>query len=92
MYKRSVLPSSRFVKKLKKASDDKRNLILAAIDKFRKGEDASLRIHKLHGVYNGYWSFDADYDLRVIYSINKTGIATIHGLENFGTHKELYGI
>jgi mRNA-degrading endonuclease YafQ of YafQ-DinJ toxin-antitoxin module len=63
------------------------------MEKFQKGEDETLNIHKLKGSLKNFWSFDADadYDLRVLYSINKNGVIAIHILETLGTHSELYG-
>jgi len=91
MSKRVLITSTKFAKKYRKADLRKQNLISIALQKFMNYEDSGLRIHKLQGTYKGFWSIDADYDLRIIYSVNKSGIITIHNLEDFGTHKELYG-
>ena len=91
MYRRKISICSRFAKKLKNVDAQKQKLISIALQKFVNYEDSGLRIHKLQGTYKGFWSFDADYDLRIIYSISKNGTIIIHNLENFGTHKELYG-
>jgi len=90
MNKRSIAVSKKFVRKLKKTSGKKFKLISTAISKFEKREDETLRIHKLKGKYKDFWSFDADYDLRIIYSMHENGTAIIHNLYDFGTHNELY--
>jgi mRNA-degrading endonuclease YafQ of YafQ-DinJ toxin-antitoxin module len=91
MYKRKIEFSAKFTRKLKKTDIDKCHLVLEAVEKFRNGEDETLRIHKLAGKHSGRWSFDADYDLRVIYALDRNGVIVIHNLIDFGTHKELYG-
>jgi len=88
---RKIALSTKFAKKLKKLGSKQLALVTIAIEKFQKGQDASLRIHKLKGTLRNFWSFDADYDLRVIYSVNKNGGFVLHILENLGTHSELYG-
>ena len=88
---RKIALSTRFTKKLKKLTPEKFNMVSLAMEKFQKGEDETLRIHKLKGTFKNFWSFDADYDLRVIYSVNKNGNIIIHILNNLGTHSELYG-
>lgn len=88
---RKIALSKKFVKKLKKLTQAQFDMVSSAMDKFQKGEDESLRIHKLKGTFKNFWSFDADYDLRVIYSVNKNGSIVIHILETLGTHSELYG-
>ena len=89
--KRNIVFSKKFTRKLKKTDISKVMLISMAVSKFENGEDETLRIHKLKGKYKNYWSFDADYDLRVIYTLNENGCVIIHNIEDFGTHKELYG-
>jgi addiction module RelE/StbE family toxin len=88
---REIALSTKFVKKLKKLTPEKFKMISLAMEKFQKGEDKTLRIHKLRGTFKNFWSFDADYDLRVIYSVNKNESIIIHILDNLGTHSELYG-
>ena len=88
---RKIALSTKFARKLKKLTPKQFNLVSVAMEKFEKGEDESLNIHKLKGTLKNFWSFDADYDLRVIYSVNKNGSIVIHRLENLGTHNELYG-
>jgi len=88
---REIALSTKFTRKLKKLTSEKFNMVSLAIEKFQKGEDETLRIHKLKGTFKNFWSFDADYDLRVIYSVNKNGSIVIHILDNLGTHSELYG-
>ena len=87
---REIALSAKFVKKLKKLTPEQFNKVSLAMDKFQKGEDENLGIHKLKGTFKNFWSFDADYDLRVIYSVNKSGSIVIHILETLGTHSELY--
>ena len=90
MDKRKIVLTQRFVKKLKKADDRKFKQISAAIAKFQNGEDETLRIHKLKGEYKNFWSFDAAYDLRIIYFLSQDGAIIIHNLDDLGTHQELY--
>ncbi|MDR3012861.1 MAG: type II toxin-antitoxin system mRNA interferase toxin, RelE/StbE family [Chitinispirillales bacterium] len=90
MNKRNIAFSRRFTRKLKKINAEKLRLISVAITKFQKGKDETLRIHKLKGKYKDFWSFDAAYDLRVIYFLNEKGTVIIHNLYDFGTHEELY--
>jgi len=88
---RKIALSKRFTKKLKKLTPEKFNMVSVAMGKFEKGEDETLGIHKLKGTFKNFWSFDADYDLRIIYSVNKNGSVILHILETLGTHSELYG-
>ena len=49
--------------------------------------DARLRTHKLSGQLKDLWSFDIEYDLRVVFSfINDKQALFI----DIGTHKEVY--
>jgi len=88
---RKIALSKKFTKKLKKLTPKKFNMVSVAVGKFEKGEDETLGIHKLKGTFKNFWSFDVEYDLRVIYSVNKNGSVMLHILENVGTHNELYG-
>lgn len=47
-----------------------------------------LNVHGLHGVWEGYQSFNVNADVRVIFSIRDEG-ATLY-LDIIGTHSQLY--
>jgi addiction module RelE/StbE family toxin len=90
MNKRNIAISKKFARKLKNIDNEKFKLITTAIAKFQNGEEETLRIHKLKGKYKDFWSFDAAYDLRIIYFVDKNGTMIIYNLYDFGTHEELY--
>lgn len=46
-----------------------------------------LRTHKLAGELEGRWSFNAGYDLRIVFSFTDDGDAV---LLDIGTHREVY--
>ena len=49
--------------------------------------DSALKTHKLSGRLKGYWSFSAEYDLRVVFYFEDAETAVFVDL---GTHKEVY--
>ncbi len=50
--------------------------------------DFRLRVHSLHGEYEGYWSFNVTGDVRALYRYEGDEVV-IFAL--IGTHSELYG-
>lgn len=57
------------------------------LELFEKSEShPSLRVHKLHGELEGYWSMSVNKSIRIIYYI-ENGMAYFI---NIGTHNEVY--
>ena len=47
-----------------------------------------LRVHQLHGKYDGYWSINIGGDLRALYKYETSGMVVF---AKIGTHHELFG-
>ena len=86
--KYNTLP--RFEKKLIKYAKFDRDifeLIRKQIKLFENNENhPSLRVHKLHGELEGYWSLSINKSVRVIYYVENSMAYFI----NIGTHNEVY--
>lgn len=80
----------RFEKKLIKYAKFDRDifeLIRKQIKLFENNENhPSLRVHKLHGEFEGYWSLSINRSIRIIYYIENGMVYLV----NIGTHNEVY--
>lgn len=66
------LYTARFLRSLKKCDDAVQDDIIAAVKSFETGkENASLKLHKLHGKFKPYRAFSANFSYRVIVKIEK---------------------
>jgi mRNA-degrading endonuclease YafQ of YafQ-DinJ toxin-antitoxin module len=86
---RQITFTKKFEKQYKKLTNSQKNNVDSAVELFIIGtEDAKLRIHKLKHMKNKF-SFSAEYDLRIIYTIEKN-VYKLYVLETIGKHDEVY--
>ena len=82
-----IVTSPRFERRARKLKAPRDLLLRAALRRFAADPmDPLLRTHKLKGDLEGYWSFSADDDLRVLFRWD--GATCV--LVNIGTHDEIY--
>jgi mRNA-degrading endonuclease YafQ of YafQ-DinJ toxin-antitoxin module len=92
--KRSLLPSSAFVRAAKRVTkrDPSAAVAIQAVLELL-AEDAfhpQLRTHKLKGSLEGSWACSAGYDLQILFSFLRHEGAEAILLEGLGTHDEVY--
>jgi mRNA-degrading endonuclease YafQ of YafQ-DinJ toxin-antitoxin module len=78
-----------FFRDLKKLETELQECVFAKIEEFKnRNNHASLKVHKLHGRLEGFYSFSVDYSNRIIFTYGDTkSIARLHGV---GDHT-IYG-
>jgi len=84
---RTIVFTKKFEKMLKKLSPKDKDRAVVALANFAGGtSDSILRVHPLHGKYQGAYSINITGDLRAIYK-NKNGTYIFVKL---GNHNQLY--
>ena len=79
--------SSRFLRKSRKLKEPQASMLRAALRRFAADpQDPLLRTHKLKGELEGYWAFNVDADLRVLFR----WVADEAFLVNLGTHDQIH--
>lgn len=79
--------SSRFLRRAKKLREPRASMLRAALRRFASDPgDRLLRVHKLKGELRGYWAFNVDDDLRVLFRWNGDEAFLV----NLGSHDEVY--
>src|SRR5687768_7097107 len=91
---RPLLRSPAFVRDLrswlKRRPKDKAAIEAALEELSTDANSPSLRTHKLHGPWAGYWACSAGYDLRVVFEFVEHEGSEVIFLLGLGTHDELY--
>jgi addiction module RelE/StbE family toxin len=83
-----IIVHKRFVKQVRKLPPTLQRAFQKRRDAFLTNDsDPALKIHPLHGKYNGYKSFNVTPDIRVLYrEIDADTVIFTH----IGSHSELY--
>lgn len=82
-----IVASSRFLRRARKLRPPRDEMLRAALRRFAAdSRDPLLRTHKLKGDLDGYWSFRADDDLRILFRWD----GDVCFLVALGTHDEVY--
>jgi mRNA-degrading endonuclease YafQ of YafQ-DinJ toxin-antitoxin module len=77
------LYTARFLRSLKKCENDVQDDVINAVKLFETGKNnATLKLHKLHGKFKSYHAFSANFSYRVIIKITKQAIYYV----DVGTH------
>jgi len=83
--------SSRFRKSYKKLATKRPEIAVIALEKIllfsQQYNNPILKFHKLHGEYEGLYSFSIEYDIRIIVDLIDADTAI---LLLIGTHDEVY--
>jgi addiction module RelE/StbE family toxin len=63
-----IIFSAKFQRQYKKLPKHIRQSVIKKGNIFQKNPfDSSLKTHKLHGRFNGFWAFSVGYDVRIIF-------------------------
>lgn len=82
-----VIASSAFIRRARKLSPPRDELLRAALRRFAANpRDPLLRTHKLKGDLADYWSFSADDDVHILFRWE----AETCFLVGLGSHDEVY--
>jgi len=69
------LYTARFLRSLKKHEETVQDDVVAAVCLFEKGKsDKMLKLHKLHGKFEGYYAFSVNFIYRIIIKKEKNVI------------------
>lgn len=70
-----LLYTRRFLKSLKKLSDELQDDVVNAVERFKDSDNhKELRLHKLSGKMKEYHAFSANFSYRIIVKIKKTEV------------------
>jgi len=74
-----ILYHKKFHKLYYKLSDQLKSLIEEKTNIFNKNPfDAQLKTHKLHGKFDGFYSFSVNYEIRIIFEIIEINTAMFY--------------
>jgi addiction module RelE/StbE family toxin len=77
------LYTARFLRSLKRCEEAVQDDVVGAVKLFETGKNnKTLKLHKLHGKFKGYYAFSVNFSYRVIIKLSKQTIYYV----DVGTH------
>lgn len=75
-----IIYAPSFVRQFKELEESLREEVVEKMEKFKnKNNHASLKVHKLHGKYDGFCGFSVNYKIRIIFEyLSKDKVSILH--------------